>query len=177
LDLDAAARGYLGQVFSQTSINVAISESQKGRVIEQLVGAALILQSDGALRVSLPLVDDEGIDLVISNRLNDKTLLLQIKSRFGLTGRGRYRADVRRATCMPNPNKYLLFVYYNKDNAAIGDTCWFVPSTCFCQLLSNQRATRPVYVFDSAFTAKADMWSQFRLSVKDLTTEILKALK
>jgi hypothetical protein len=29
---------------------MAISESQKGRVIEQLVGATLILQSNGALR-------------------------------------------------------------------------------------------------------------------------------
>jgi hypothetical protein len=43
-----------------------ISDSQKGRVIEQLVGATLILQSDGALRVSLPLVDDEGVDLIPS---------------------------------------------------------------------------------------------------------------
>jgi len=64
-----------------------LSDSQKGRVIELLVGATLILQSDGALRVSVPLVDDEGVDLVVSNRRNDKTVLLQIKSRFALTGR------------------------------------------------------------------------------------------
>ncbi len=154
-----------------------ISDSQKSRVIEQLVEAVLILQSDGALRVSLPLVDDEGVDLVVGNRLNDKSLLLQIKSRFALSGRGRYRANVRRATCNPVPNKYLLFVYYNKDNAAIGDECWFVPSTDFCQLLRKQRSTRPVYVFDSGFAAKTDMWAPFRLSLKNLASEILKSLK
>jgi len=71
---------------------MALSESQKGRIIEQLVGATLMLQSDGTLRVSLPLVDDEGVDLVVGNRVNDKTLLLQIKSRFSL-GDGRYRFE------------------------------------------------------------------------------------
>jgi hypothetical protein len=76
---------------------MAFSGPQKGRIIEQLVGTTLMLQSDGALRVSLPLVDDEGIDLVISNRINDKTLLLQVKGRFSLSGRGHYRANVRRA--------------------------------------------------------------------------------
>jgi hypothetical protein len=156
---------------------MAISESQKGRIIEQLVGTTLMLQSDGALRVSLPIVDDEGVDLVVGNRLNDKTLLLQIKGRFSLSGRGHYRANVRRATCAPNPNKLLLFVYYDKAVAALGDVCWLVRASEFCQLLGKQKATRPVYVFDSSFTAKTDMWTPFRLSLKNVAAAILKALK
>ncbi len=155
---------------------MAISESQKGRIIEQLVGAMLILQSDGTLRVSLPLVDDEGVDLIVGNRLTDKTLLLQIKSRFALSGRGRYRTNVRRATCRPNSRKFLLFVYYDKSQASLGDTCWLVPASEFCKLLSNQRKTRDVYVFDSGFTS-GDMWTRFRLSVKDVATTMLKTLK
>ena len=46
---------------------MALSESQKGRIIEQLVGATLMLQSDGTLRVSIPLVDDEGVDLIVGS--------------------------------------------------------------------------------------------------------------
>ncbi len=156
---------------------MAISDSQKGRVIEQLVGATLILQSNGALRVNLPLVDDEGVDLVVGNRTNDKTLLLQIKGQFSLSGRGHYRANVRRATCAPNPNKLLLSVYYDKAVAALADTCWLVRASDFCQLLSKQKAMRPVYAFDSTFTVKADMWAPFRRPLKDTATAILKELK
>ncbi len=156
---------------------MAISESQKGRVIEQLVGATLILQSNGALRVSLPLVDDEGVDLVVGNRSNDKALLLQIKSRFSLSGRGHYRANVRRATCAPNPNKFLLFVYYDTAVAALGETCWLVRSSDFCALLSKQKETRPVYVFDSTFKGKGDMWVASRILLKDTAAAILKVLK
>jgi hypothetical protein len=156
---------------------MAFSGPQKGRIIEQLVGTTLMLQSDGALRVSLPLVDDEGIDLVISNRINDKTLLLQVKGRFSLSGRGHYRANVRRATCAPNPNKFLLFVYYDKAAAALSNSCWLVRASEFCQLLKKQKATRPVYVFDSTFMAKTDTWASFRLPLKDVAAAILKALK
>jgi hypothetical protein len=153
-----------------------LSESQKGRIVEQLVGATLMLQSDGRLRVSLPLVDDEGIDLLVTNRLNDKTLFLQIKSRFVLE-QGRYRSNVRRATCPPNPSKFLLFVYYEKISAAIGETCWLIRASDFCQLLSNQRETRPDYIFNSSFNSKNDMWTPFRFSVRKLATEIEMALK
>ena len=93
---------------------MGLSDLQKGRIVEQLVGATLVLQSDGTLRVSVPLVDDEGVDLVVGNRLNDRTLILQIKSRFVLNYKGHFRANVRRATCRPDPNKFLLFVFLKK---------------------------------------------------------------
>jgi hypothetical protein len=153
-----------------------ISESQKGRAVEQLVGATLLLQSDGALRVSIPLVDDEGVDLIVGNRSNDRSLLLQIKSRFSLTGRGHYRTNVKRATCSPNPNKHLLFVYYDKTSASLGDHCWLIAAPRFCELLGRQRKDRPVYVFDSSFSAKDDMWVPSRLTLKGLSDRILQIL-
>lgn len=153
-----------------------MSESQKGRAVEQLIGATLMLQSEGALRVSLPLVDDEGVDLVVGNRENDKSLLLQIKSRFGLTARNHYRANVRRATCWANPSRYLLFAYYDSDKASLGDFCWLVPASDFCRLCENQRSARPTYVFASSFTARADMWAPFRLATKDLAETVVNYL-
>ena len=153
-------------------------ESQKGRAVEQLVGAILLLQSDGVLRVSVPLVDDEGVDLVVGRRQNDKVLLLQIKSRFTLTRLGSYRADVRRATCSPqHTSKCLLFVYYDKQKAALGDYCWLIPVPKFCRLLRNQRLTRPVYVFQSRFRAKGDMWAPFRVSTTHIAQEVVKRLR
>ena len=158
---------------------MAISESQKGRVIEQLVGATLILQSDGALRVSLALTLSSVTAATTSRRssLNSRSEVLYIAVSFSLSGRGHYRADVRRATCAPNPHKFLLFVYYDKAGASLGDTCWLVRASEFCELLKKQKATRPVYVFDSSFTGKADMWVPFRYQLKEIASTILKDLK
>ena len=156
---------------------MALSDAQKGRIMEQLVAATLMLQSEGTLRVSVPLVDDEGVDLVVGNRLNDKTLLLQIKSRFVLTRKGRYRPNVRRATCKPDSNKFLLFVFYEKASANLGESCWLIRATDFCRLLSKQATRQPKYLFMSSFTSRNDMWMPYRLSVKDLAKELGRELK
>lgn len=155
---------------------MALSDVQKGRIIEYLVAATLMLQSDGTLRISVPLVDDEGVDLVIGNRQNDKTLLLQIKSRFVLNGKGYYRANVRRATCKPDSNRFLLFVFYDRASATLGENCWLVRADDFCRLLSDQ-TNQPAYRFTSSFTSPRDMWRSYRLSLKDLANALGKELK
>lgn len=155
---------------------MALSDSQKGRIVEQLVGATLLLQSDGSLRVSLPLVDDEGVDLVVANRTNDKSLLLQVKSRFSLTGRGGYRTNVRRATCHPNPNKFMLFVFYDREAGKLGDVCWLIPAVDFCTLLKGQRTTRANFIFESRFHSQQDMWKPFKTELPSLARRISEIL-
>jgi hypothetical protein len=93
-----------------------------------------------------------------------------------VSGRGRYRANVRRATCRPDANKFLLFVHYDNATAALGSVCWLVPASEFCALLSRQKLTRPTYVFNSTFGAKADMWAPFRLHLKNSASSILAML-
>lgn len=155
---------------------MGLSDNQKGRIIEQLVAATLMLQSDGTLRVSVPIVDDEGVDLVVGNRLNDKTLILQIKSRFNLN-KGRFKANVRRATCKPDANRFLLFVLFEKASATLGESCWLVPAYEFCSRLSKQNRKDKKYLFISSFTSPRDMWKPFRLGIKDLAKNIEKELE
>ena len=147
---------------------MALSDLQKGRIVEQLVGATLVLQSDGILRVSVPLVDDEGVDLVVGNRINDRTLVLQIKSRFVFAYKNRFRVNVRRATCKPERNKFLLMVFFDKVSATLGETCWLIPATDFCGLLSKQNPKDEKYLFITRFTAPRDMWVKYRLPLKYL---------
>ncbi len=152
-----------------------LSASQKGRVVEQLVAAACLLQSDGKLRVSIPIVDDEGVDLVVSHGQTDRTLLLQVKSRFSLH-RGNYRTQVRRVVLHPNPNRLLLFVFYDTARAALGDTMWLVPSLAFAKLLAGQKQDRDTYAFQSRFTSAGDMWKSYRIPVQQLASELIRYL-
>ncbi|MGQ9475963.1 MAG: hypothetical protein ACUVRX_07800 [Actinomycetota bacterium] len=117
---------------------MGLSESQKGKVVETLVAAHLILGSDGAINVSTPMVDDEGVDLVLNLSGEAKHLLLQVKSRFTLTGKGAYRAQVERASFNPRKDLYLLFAYFNKQEGELGDTMWLVPTIDFSEKTKNQ---------------------------------------
>lgn len=152
-----------------------LSASQKGRVVEQLVAAACLLQSDGRLRVSIPIVDDEGVDLVVSHGESGKTLLLQVKSRFSLNS-GNYRSQVRRVALHPGSSRFLLFVYYDTAKAALGEVMWLVPSTDFAKLLAGQKEGRDTYIFQSRFTSERDMWRPYRIPVQELAGQLIRCL-
>jgi hypothetical protein len=152
-----------------------LSASQKGKIVEQLVGATCVLQSEGRLRISIPLVDDEGVDLIVSDRNTDRVLLLQIKSRFTLNN-GNYRTDVRKAALHANSNRYLLFVYYDRESASFGKTMWLVQSLKFEELLAGQKADRDIYVFQSRFTSQNDMWAPYKIATAELARTLLKNL-
>ena len=152
---------------------MALSASQKGQIIEQLVAATCLLQSEGMLRVSRPLVDDEGVDLVITHRTTDRSVLLQIKSRFTLSKKGSYRANVRRVALRASNNRCLLFVYYDAKKAALGERLWFIPTMDFARLLKGQREARPRYVFQSKFDSLGDMWRPYQIHLKDVGKTML----
>jgi len=155
---------------------MALSESQKGKVVEMLVAAHLILGSDGALNVSTPMVDDEGVDLVLSLAGEAKHLLLQVKSRFSLTGKGAYRAQVRRASFRPKKDLYLLFVYFDKEKGELGDTMWLIPTVDFKEKTKNQNIEKKYVVFQTRFNSK-DMWESYRLEKTMLPGRIIEVLK
>ena len=151
---------------------MALSSSQKGRIVEQLIGASLLLGSDGRLRVSLPLVDDEGVDLIVGDKDSDTPILLQIKSRFSLSKRDRYRAEVRKASFRVSDRRYILFVYYDQAKGEIGDDMWLVPAAMLASRLSGQKGARSKFIFDSSFRSKKDMWTDLHISKKDLAEKV-----
>jgi hypothetical protein len=153
-----------------------LSESRKGKVVETLIAAYLILGSDGAVNVSTPLVDDEGVDLVLNLSGEPKHLLLQVKSRFILTKKHTFRANIRRASFKEREDLYLLFVFYDKEEDGLGRTMWLVPSREFKDKTKNQSEERRFIVFSSRFNSN-DMWKNYRLDKTDLPDQIVTALK
>jgi hypothetical protein len=150
-----------------------LTNTEKGKIAEMLVAVAAVVQSNGRLRIGLPLVDDEGVDLYVTHKQTRRTLFLQIKSAFGLTARGEFRADVRKNTLGFDHRKLLVLVYYDVTEARLGPTLWIVPVRTFRHKLRRQKRTRKKYLFASKFNAPHDMWRQFRLSSANLAERLL----
>ncbi len=156
---------------------MALSESQKGRMAETLIAAHLVLGSDGLINVSTPLVDDEGVDLLLNLRDKSKHMLLQVKSRFGLSGKGSYIASLKRSSFKPSEELYILFAFIDLQKLELGETAWLVPSLEFKQRTSNQTEERPILRFTSRFTSKKDMWVDFKMMKKELPQRIITIME
>lgn len=154
---------------------MGLTSTQKGKVVESLIAATCILESDGRLSVSIPFVDDEGIDIVITLKGGGRTIFIQVKSRFTLI-RGRYyRSQVRKKNFVPRKDLFIIFAYYDKTKALLGDTLWLIPSTDFVKSLKGQTNKR-VYVFQSRFNSQKDMWKSYKMTLKDFPSKMLEML-
>lgn len=154
---------------------MVLGSTQKGKVVEILIAATCILGSDGKLSVSVPLVDDEGVDMIFTPKGGGRSIFVQVKSRFTLKTGRYYRANIKKKNFLPRENLYIIFAYYDSEKAQLGETLWLVPSLDFDKNLKGQRKKQD-YIFQSGFTSQ-DMWEPFRLKLSDLPQRILTLLR
>ena len=156
-----------------------LTESQKGKVAQDLLAQTLILGSQGQINVALPSVDDEAIDIIFYTRGgSQKVIFAQVKSRWlssvGIN-KGVFRTQVRRATYSPRDNYFLIFMVCNQDKFQLGETLWIVPSQDFSKLTRGQGNPSRI-VFQSRFNSH-DMWQKYRLTLQDLPSRIIDLLR
>ena len=154
---------------------MVLGSTQKGKAVESLIASTCILGSDGKLSVSIPLVDDEGVDMIFTPKGGGDCISVQVKSRFTLIKGRNYRAQIREKNFSPRKNLYIIFAYYDTKKTQLGETLWLVPSVAFDKNLKGQ-LKKQYYVFQSGFTSQ-DMWKPFRLKLSDLPQRILNLLK
>lgn len=153
--------------------------SWKGKAVEQLIAAHCVLLSSGQLNVSVPMVDDEGVDLVFSLRGKPQTLALQVKARFSTSKRvagGSFRIQIRRATFRPRADLAILGVVFDAKEGRL-DRAWLVPAIDFAQLTSKQSMHRTVLVMAAAIAGHTNQWVKYSCEPRELPQRIIELLK
>ena len=151
---------------------MALTSVQKGNVIESQIATLLMLISDGELAPYRPLVDDDGIDLIVGARGGLETVFMQIKSRFITNARYKNRLDfsVKQNTLSSSRRMLVLCVYYDQLDGRI-DTMWLIPASVVIQnAISVKSGFR---IVASRNVTSADKWSQFKVT----PTQLVNALQ
>jgi len=107
-----------------------LTSTQKGRIVESRVQELLLLHGGGLLSVYTPASDIEAIDLIVLKKGEFRPLYIQVKGRFGLSGRGRklYIQDIRAKSFRPHPLFYVVFAYFDPADLELYDNLFLVPS-------------------------------------------------
>jgi hypothetical protein len=105
-----------------------VTSTQIGKACESLVACSLMLASKGRIAPFMPLADDDGLDMLLLDKLTGKTIAVQVKSRTGTDAatRGTVQFDVRRKTYTTRYGGLLLAVVVDVEKVAIGQS-WLVP--------------------------------------------------
>lgn len=107
-----------------------LTSSQIGKIGETLAASQLMLASGGRLSPFLPLADDDGVDLVLLDKVTSAALTIQVKSRTRVDNKKAQTVEfnVRLATFSSRPNAYILNLLLDEAGQGI-QTAWLVPTT------------------------------------------------
>lgn len=147
-----------------------LTASQKGNLIESLIANLITLNSNGEIAPSIPIVDDFGVDLLLTKKGSFKTLYLQIKSRFKTTSKFKNRCDftIKKNGFKSDPSMYVLCVYFNEHEAEI-ETMWFIPS----EVVESESVSNAAHrIVASINNESSDKWSKYKCSKIDLIDKL-----
>ena len=106
----------------------SMTNTQIGTIGEVTVAAQLMLGSDGRLSPFLPFADDDGIDLIIYDKVTGASLPVQVKARTsGKLGKSdTVMFDVRRKTFSDHDGAFLLAILLDMTGGLI-ERAWLIP--------------------------------------------------
>lgn len=150
---------------------MALSSMQKGNIVESQIANLLMLASNGNLSPFLPLVDDAGIDLILTAKGTYNTLFLQIKSRFKTTQHYKNRLDftIQKSSIINSPKLYVLCVYFNQELGEI-ETMWLIPSHDFFK--GAIELAKSYRIVASRSDKSSDKWSKFKVTSQTLVKNL-----
>jgi hypothetical protein len=136
-----------------------LTSTQKGAIGESIVSTGLMLASKGQLSPYRPVADDDGIDLLLVDKLSRDIVQLQVKARTGVDNAmaGTVQFDVRLNTFAEGARGYFLGVLL--EGAAL-DKAWLIPLAGLRD--AARTATGKLVVVASAKGASNDRFRKFR---------------
>lgn len=138
-----------------------ITQTQIGTVGEVAVAAQLMLASDGRLSPFLPFADDDGIDLIVYDKLTGISLPVQVKARTSakLGKSDTIMFDVRRKTFSDHDGAFLLAILLDMTGGQIR-RAWLIPMS---ELAAVARVnSEKLSITPSAKTGSKDRYSRYR---------------
>lgn len=112
-------------------LNVSeLSSQAKGNIVEQRIAELILLYGQGLLNVYKPIVDIEGIDLVVLKRGVFQPLFIQVKGKYKLRNK-QFQIGVKKKGFVPHHTFFVVGAYFSPETVDIADYLIFIPSKDF----------------------------------------------
>lgn len=150
-----------------TLIDIAnIPSGAKGNIVEDRIKEVILLLGQGMLNVYKPVIDNEGIDLVILKNGQFHPIFLQIKSRFNAHDSKNLTLTISK-NFKSHHSYYLVGVSFNPKTLTIDEPILVVPSKNI-----QERATKlkdgKYRIVASLKKGSKDQWQQYMVTKEKL---------
>lgn len=139
--------------------NYGLTSTQKGAIGESIVTTGLLLASKGQLSPYRPVADDDGIDLLIVDKVSRDIVQIQVKARTGVDSANAetVQFDVQLNTFAEGARGYLLGILLEEANLK---KAWLIPLSGLRDVAKS--SSEKLVVVASAKEASNDRFRKFR---------------
>jgi len=125
------------------------------------VAAQLMMGSNGRFSPFLPFADDDGIDLIVYDKVTGVSLPVQVKARTSakLGKSDTILFDVRRKTFSEHPGSFLLAILLDLEGGQI-DRAWLIPMAELCAVARVK--SDKISITPSAKLSSNDRYADYR---------------
>lgn len=148
-----------------------LTSIEKGNIVEDRIKELILLYGQGLLNVYKPVVDKEGIDLIVNKSGTFKTIFIQVKSRFNAVENKKLVLTIR-----PQPahySYYILGAAFNPATLELEDNLLLIPSHVLIEKGTHLNSGN-IRVTASLKDGSKDIWQPFFIKKSELVNKLIE---
>lgn len=151
-----------------------LSSASKGNIVEDRIKELLLLYGQGLLNVYRPVIDNEGIDLIVLRNGVFHPIFLQVKSRFDVKERGNFIIDVSSSTFQPHHSFFIVGASFDPVNMEIEDNILVIKSLDLEEMANRVNNGKKLRVVSSLQDNSKNKWAPFMVKKQHLVEKLLE---
>lgn len=158
-------------------VSPKISSKQKGDIAEARIAELITLYGDTNLVCYKPVSDVEGIDLIVKEKDDFKTIYIQIKSRFGGNPDKAYTATIKVKSMIDNYSMAVVFCYFDTEEGDLWNYLWFVPAPDFIKMANKSDGGKMLGFVAGRKKKESNKWDNYLIDKRDLANSIITQMR
>lgn len=155
-----------------------LSNHIKGNIAEDRIKEYILFHSENRLTVFKPILDDNGIDLIVMQKGNFNPIYLQIKSRYTDPGEDGTFLQISAKTFHAHPSFFIVGVNFDHDSLEIIDDILLIPSSIADEHARDDDNNSNKRILDVSFKKEnSNSWHPYLTPKNELAIALLNKMK
>lgn len=149
-----------------------LSTQVKGNIIEDRVKEIILLYGQSLLNIYKPVIDNEGIDLLVMKNGFYHPIFLQVKSRYNAVEEVNLVLTLSR-TFKPHMNFHIVGIAFNTNSLELEDRILFIPSEVISKEAIHLK-NGTIRITASLNKSSRDKWQKYMVSKEELVSKLIE---
>lgn len=152
-----------------------LSNQAKGDIVEDRIKELILLHGQGLLNVYKPVIDKDGVDLIVVKNGEFHPIFIQSKGRFKLQNK-QLILTINQKTFTSHGSFFIIGAYFDKEKLELNDNLLLIPSKEI-EMNAIKTSGGKFQLVASLNTTSNNKWTKFLVKKENLAEKLLETFE